>query len=67
MKSFKDYNTQDIEFKSTAALKLANTNITKKIIDLRIKSGGGQPELRRHLEACNETCRRDDRGSKDAS
>ena len=46
----KDYPTQDIEFNSTPALDLADAKTTKEIIDLRIKYGGNQPELYKHLE-----------------
>lgn len=35
----RDIPTQDIEFNSTPALDLANTRVTREIIDLRIKYG----------------------------
>jgi hypothetical protein len=47
--------TQDIEFNSTPALDLADAKTTKEIIDLRIKYGGDQPELYKHLEARPDT------------
>lgn len=51
----KDFDTQDIEFNSTAALDLADAKTTKEIIDLRMKYGGDQPELYKHLEARKDT------------
>ena len=50
-----DIPTHDIEFNSTPALDLADAKTTKEIIDLRIKYGGNQPELYKHLEARNDT------------
>jgi len=45
------FDTQDIEFNSTPALDLADAKTAKEIIDLRIKYGGEQKELYKHLEA----------------
>ena len=47
--------TQDIEFNSTPALDLADAKTTREIIDLRIKYGGDQKELYKHLEARKDT------------
>jgi hypothetical protein len=51
----RDIPTQDIEFNSTPALDLANAQVTKEIIDLRIKYGGDQPTLYKHLDARTDT------------
>ena len=51
----KEYDTQDIEFNSTSALDLADAKTTKEIIGLRIKYGGNQKELYKHLEARKDT------------
>ena len=48
-------STQDIEFNSTPALDLADAKTTREIIDLRIKHGGDQKELYKHLEARKDT------------
>ena len=47
--------TQDIEFNSTPALDLADAKTTKEIIDLRMKHGGDQKELYKHLENRKDT------------
>ena len=47
--------TQDIEFNSTPALDLADAKTTKEIIDLRLKYGGDQAELYKHLEKRSDT------------
>ncbi|KAI9717466.1 MAG: hypothetical protein M1828_007165 [Chrysothrix sp. TS-e1954] len=51
----KNFATQDIEFNSTPALDLADAKTTKEIIDLRIKYGGDQKELYKHLDARKDT------------
>lgn len=51
----KNFPTQDIEFNSTPALDIADAKTSKEIIDLRIKYGGDQKELYKHLEACMDT------------
>ena len=51
----KDIPTQDIEFNSTPALDLANAEVTKEIVHLRINYGGDQKELYKHLEARDDT------------
>lgn len=52
---YENYPTQDIEFNSTPALDLATAKVTREIIDLRIKYGHDQEELRRHLEKRDDT------------
>ncbi|KAI5257160.1 heme-dependent catalase [Aureobasidium subglaciale] len=52
---YEDYPTQDIEFNSTPALDLATAKVTREIIDLRIKYGHDQEELRKHLEKRDDT------------
>jgi hypothetical protein len=52
---YEDYPTQDIEFNSTPALDLATAKVTREIIDLRIKYGHDQEELRRQLEKRDDT------------
>jgi hypothetical protein len=49
------FTTQDIEFHSTPALDLADAKTTKEIIDLRIKYGGNQEELYKHLDKRPDT------------
>jgi hypothetical protein len=52
---YENYPTQDIEFNSTPALDLATAKVTREIIDLRIKYGHDQEELRRQLEKRDDT------------
>ena len=51
----KEFDTQDIEFNSTPASDLADAKMTREIIDLRIKYGGDQKELYKHLETRKDT------------
>ena len=52
---YENYPTHDIEFNSTPALDLATAKVTREIIDLRIKYGHDQEELRKQLEKRNDT------------
>lgn len=46
---------KDIEFNSTPALDLADAKTTREIIDLRIKYGGNQSEMYKHLDQRNDS------------